>query len=70
MTGQFGIDLEAIFESLDHTFLEDIISEDPVELTQNDVLLAPLSSGTTTGVPKCVFLTHGNFNAATKSLKK
>lgn len=61
--------MEAIFESPDHV-LEDIIPENPIEISEDDVLLAPLSSGTTTGVPKCVLLTHGNFNNATESLKK
>uniref|UniRef100_A0A915CP88 Uncharacterized protein n=1 Tax=Ditylenchus dipsaci TaxID=166011 RepID=A0A915CP88_9BILA len=37
-------------------------------LTLDDVILAPLSSGTT-GTPKCVLLTHRNLNAATDILK-
>lgn len=39
------------------------------EIAEDDVLLTPFSSGTT-GAPKCVLLTHKNFNAATDILKR
>lgn len=52
-------------------------------VTENDVLLTPLSSGTTglvlkreillytfLGSPKCVMLTHRNFNVQTEILKE
>lgn len=38
-------------------------------ITVDDVVLTPFSSGTT-GSLKCVQLTHGNFNAATATLKE
>lgn len=69
VAGQFGIDLEAILESPDYV-IEDIILENPVELIEDDILLASLSSGTTTGVPNIVLLSHGNFMSSTEILKK
>ncbi|KAI1730859.1 AMP-binding enzyme domain-containing protein [Ditylenchus destructor] len=69
LAGQMGIDLEKIFEeakeniSNNSEFLS--MSSD---ICIDDVLLAPLSGGTT-GTPKCVMLTHKNFDAATRILK-
>lgn len=39
----------------------------PISL--DDTLITPFSSGTT-GAPKCVELSHRNFNASTAILKK
>ncbi|KAK0404856.1 hypothetical protein QR680_017668 [Steinernema hermaphroditum] len=60
--GQRGSDFEAI-----------IAETEPLEigaiLALDDVLIAPLSSGTS-GPQKCVLLTHRNYNCATSILKQ
>ncbi|KAI6239472.1 4-coumarate--CoA ligase 2 [Aphelenchoides fujianensis] len=48
---------------------EEVDIEADAELTEDDILLTPLSSGTT-GSPKCVMLTHRNFNVQTEILKE
>jgi long-subunit acyl-CoA synthetase (AMP-forming) len=77
--GQLGIDLERIWSEAEDS-CED--STWDADVDENDVLLTPLSSGTTgkflflncltcfEGLPKCVMLTHRNFNVQTEILKE
>lgn len=67
VAGQFGVDLEEIFENASSA--EGVENFQVDGLTMDDVLMAPLSSGTTSGTPKCVLLTHRNVDAATRFLK-
>ncbi|EFO19114.2 hypothetical protein LOAG_09378 [Loa loa] len=62
---QFGKDFDSLIKKWEHT------SVDPSEkdITLDDILLTPFSSGTT-GSAKCVQLTHRNFNLATATLKQ
>ncbi|KAI6222545.1 4-coumarate--CoA ligase 2 [Aphelenchoides besseyi] len=66
LAGQEGIDFEKLLEELSQD-ADDL--EADKDLTEDDVLLTPLSSGTT-GSPKCVMLTHRNFNVQTEILKE
>lgn len=63
-----GIDLEETFETIVQNHASSLVVGE-VHLSQEDVVLTALSSGTT-GTPKCVQLTHANFNAATDALKR
>ncbi|TKR83296.1 hypothetical protein L596_016916 [Steinernema carpocapsae] len=59
---QRGFDIEELIEGAKPLEIE-------ANLGIDDVLIAPLSSGTT-GAPKCVLLTHRNYNCATSVLKQ
>uniref|UniRef100_A0A914QPW9 AMP-dependent synthetase/ligase domain-containing protein n=1 Tax=Panagrolaimus davidi TaxID=227884 RepID=A0A914QPW9_9BILA len=65
------IDLNSEMEiaPFDEELVETLSARSRALVTIDDVLLAPLSSGTL-GEPKCVQLTHKNFNAATIALKE
>ncbi|VDK69423.1 unnamed protein product [Litomosoides sigmodontis] len=62
---QFGED----FDSLTERQVENWFVGSEKEITLEDVLLTPFSSGTT-GSSKCVQLTHRNFNVSTAVLKQ
>uniref|UniRef100_A0AC34FR37 Uncharacterized protein n=1 Tax=Panagrolaimus sp. ES5 TaxID=591445 RepID=A0AC34FR37_9BILA len=64
------IDLNSEMEiaPFDEELVETLSARSRALVTYQDVLLAPLSSGTM-GEPKCIQLTHKNFNAATIALK-
>uniref|UniRef100_A0AC35FKE7 Uncharacterized protein n=1 Tax=Panagrolaimus sp. PS1159 TaxID=55785 RepID=A0AC35FKE7_9BILA len=64
------IDLNSEMEiaPFDEELVETLSARSRALVTIDDVLLAPLSSGTL-AEPKCVQLTHKNFNAATIALK-
>lgn len=62
---QVGCDFNNLIKKSQKNFLE----ETSEHIALDDVLLTPFSSGTS-GQPKCVQLTHRNFNASTAILKK
>ncbi|CAG9533418.1 unnamed protein product [Cercopithifilaria johnstoni] len=57
------------FDSLIKKWEENSIGTSEIDITLDDVLLTPFSSGTT-GSSKCVQLTHRNFNVSTAILKQ
>uniref|UniRef100_A0A0R3RFD6 4-coumarate--CoA ligase n=1 Tax=Elaeophora elaphi TaxID=1147741 RepID=A0A0R3RFD6_9BILA len=63
--GQFGNDFDSLIRKWEGN-LVDVGEED---ITLDDILLTPFSSGTT-GSSKCVQLTHRNFNFSTAILKQ
>ncbi|KAM3728050.1 Peroxisomal OPC-8:0-CoA ligase [Dirofilaria immitis] len=62
---QFGKDFDSMIKKKEQNLINSIDGED---IMLDDILLTPFSSGTT-GSPKCVQLTHRNFNTSTAVLK-
>ena len=63
------IDSEFLAVSFDEDLAATLSARSRAISTPEDTLIAPLSSGST-GDPKCVLLSHKNFNSATEILKK
>jgi len=63
------LDSEFLTISFDEDLASTLSARSRALSTSEDTLIAPLSSGST-GEPKCVLLSHKNFNSATEILKK